>query len=382
MHVQLLHQHRLQPRCLEISEAFQFGRGNPVQARQRAYLPSILGSEIILLAASVVDANIPFLASNTLLDTLQTIIDLPQQSITFMALGVSVPIEKVAGHLTVSISNFPVGVHGHLAWKDLSHEQLWNPPHAEVIMTSELSRIKPPSEAISSGHALSDTSGMDPGLEEAGLQPHLSGAHHVAINEPSGDSRPLSTSMADSARPCGGGAGHPGARRHQEEGPSGFKGVPASRLEALRQSPRKLRPVPLVPSQDQVEPSKVSMGAKAFPNIFLAGAFLFKQLSATSTSADWFTGTGNGEAQGPASSSIFSHSFDTIFDSFDAAGPHSNSHPGSGPAGGAQSRLSAATPIDFNTGHDLRLTDHRRRCASIIGHLRPLLLLLSIHCTP
>lgn len=45
--------------------------------------------------------------------------------------------------------------------------------------------------------------------------------------------------------------------------------------------------------------------------------------------------------------------------------------------------LSGATPIDYNTGHDLRLADHRRRCVSmIIGHLRPLRLLLSIHCTP
>ena len=60
---------------------------------------------------------------------------------------------------------------------------------AQVIITPELSRIKPPSQAFPLEHALADTSGMDLGLEEAGLPSHLPGAHHVALNEPAGETR-------------------------------------------------------------------------------------------------------------------------------------------------------------------------------------------------
>lgn len=74
-HTEKLAKFRLHPHTVATAEAFQFGRGQPITARCRAYFPSVMANVHMLLGASVVDTQIPLLASNTLLETLDTVID-------------------------------------------------------------------------------------------------------------------------------------------------------------------------------------------------------------------------------------------------------------------------------------------------------------------
>ena len=61
----LLQQHRLCCKRITAPEAFQFGRGDPIEARHRVYLPACFDDHLLLIGASAVDTGIPLLASNT-----------------------------------------------------------------------------------------------------------------------------------------------------------------------------------------------------------------------------------------------------------------------------------------------------------------------------
>ena len=60
--------------CVDV---FQFGKGKAVQASTRKYFPVAIGSTCCIFGAALLDAEIPFLASNTLLMSLGAILDLP-----------------------------------------------------------------------------------------------------------------------------------------------------------------------------------------------------------------------------------------------------------------------------------------------------------------
>ena len=67
--------------CGTQCEAFQLGRGQPIYAKDRVYMPVSLGGCLFLIGSSVVDTSIPLLASNTFLEQLDTVVDLGKQRV-------------------------------------------------------------------------------------------------------------------------------------------------------------------------------------------------------------------------------------------------------------------------------------------------------------
>ena len=66
---------------VDTCEAFQFGRGQPIYAKDRVYMPVSLGGCLFLIGSSVVDTSIPLLASNAFLEQLDTVVDLGKQRV-------------------------------------------------------------------------------------------------------------------------------------------------------------------------------------------------------------------------------------------------------------------------------------------------------------
>ena len=81
--VHLLGQYRMMVKHVDTCEAFQFGRGQPIYAKDRVYMPVSLGGCLFLIGSSVVDTSIPLLASNTFLEQLDTVVDLGKQRVFF-----------------------------------------------------------------------------------------------------------------------------------------------------------------------------------------------------------------------------------------------------------------------------------------------------------
>ena len=163
-HSELLAKHRLQPDMISISEAFQFGHGEPMPAKDRAYMPSKIGSVHLFWGASVVDTSFPLLATNTVLET--GVINLARQKVWFGALGIEADIHKVHGHLAVSIADFESIVSSLPIWKELSTSELWNSPHPECTLHVTQSNAQHHSSQVPGAYSVRDvaphTAQMDP----------------------------------------------------------------------------------------------------------------------------------------------------------------------------------------------------------------------------
>ena len=113
VHAKILSQYGLKPYMLDVTDDFQFGSGGIHRPSKRAYLPAALPgqqSNGLLLGVSVLkDAQIPFLASNTMLEKLGCVVDTVRNRLKFEFIGVDIPLDRIHGHYAVSIVNF-------LAW--------------------------------------------------------------------------------------------------------------------------------------------------------------------------------------------------------------------------------------------------------------------------
>ena len=113
------------------SDAFQFGSGDPVKARHRLYMPAGIGQADLIIGAKVLEANIPLLASNVLLENLGMVLDMPRSSATFATLGVTVPVFRVNGHLAISVVQFSTtDASDSTSWKALQESVDWKPSRA------------------------------------------------------------------------------------------------------------------------------------------------------------------------------------------------------------------------------------------------------------
>ena len=131
-HVQALQHHGLQPHTMSCDDLFQFGKGEPLSARFRSYMPAGLGyMQCLLLGVAVVDAQVPLLGSHNLLEELQAIIDLPEKKIHMRKINVSLPLMLVSGHLTMSIDHFPTDVQKQLEY--MSHDDVWKDPSPNCV---------------------------------------------------------------------------------------------------------------------------------------------------------------------------------------------------------------------------------------------------------
>ncbi|CAE7209411.1 unnamed protein product [Symbiodinium sp. CCMP2592] len=88
--------HGLQTHHVDVTDAFQFGSGPPLVAKSRSYVPAGIGGASLIFGAGVLDAKIPLLASNKLLESLGMILDMPSSQVSFVSLGVTVPMLRTA----------------------------------------------------------------------------------------------------------------------------------------------------------------------------------------------------------------------------------------------------------------------------------------------
>ena len=358
-HAQALQDVRLQPHSVSCAEAFQFGHGQPITARSRVYFPSVIGDVYMLLGASVVDTPIPLLASNTLLETLDAVIDIGKQQVFFRKIGVTADIIKFQGHLAISISSFDQDSHRLQVWKTLSQERFWKNPHPEIIIpgVTDLEPMKAQSP-VPGVFAVEDASATRTSMAEAMAFASPAGAQlgagGAASYEYDGEIGNGSKVMDDFAgQRCD--ASSAGADDAHQEGAIGEPvGLSTSGMAKVRKQKRFLQPMPSMPPSAQVEhqPREMGNGWKAFVSkIFFACAILFKYLAST-TEIHYE----QSQSQTPE---IFSNAFDFHYEST-VGGWGSDATWCRRDLGGAQSSRFPSTTRSLGGVREGATADHRR----------------------
>ena len=221
VHAKILSQYGLKPHMLDVTDDFQFGSGGIHRASKRAYLSAALPgqqSNGLLLGVSVLkDAQIPLLASNTMLEKLGCVVDTVRNRLKFEFIGVDSPLDRIHGHYAVSIVNFWHGISRLHFWEELSSEKLWTAPDPEL---QDLPIESPADELHERSSRMADSletiGGADDGYP---LPPHLAQyeqdgghgigtenmAHHVGAAAHDGgrpdDQAGASASLASSVHP-------------------------------------------------------------------------------------------------------------------------------------------------------------------------------------
>lgn len=292
-HVAKLSSYKLVPYEVSTKDVFQFGKGNPSTATTRAYIPSGLGGVPCLLGASILQENIPFLGSNSLLTLLGATINFQDNWVDFETLGVRAPIHRIAGHMAVSLLDFDMSkkdVHTLSVWSELADDSFWQQPHPEFLTSS--------SPNLSQDHA-DGTTQMACVVEANGLHPHEPhGRRHQADGEsgkcwssPAGSSDFAATDCQD---------------------PQGLPELLTREGEEVRQRSRPLQQVPRMQHHLQVGSERRKVGTPSWAQ---------RALIAIATIASTILGNNRadqGEAQGST--------FDDFF--FESSSDHTPSWPG------------------------------------------------------
>ena len=131
-HSKILMNFGFKPHVIDVADHFQFGSGGIHKAAKSAYLPLALPGQLaegLLLGVSVLkDAQIPFLASNTMLEKLGCVVDTVRQRFRFEFIGVDVPLERLYGHYVVNLTSFSQIACKSDVWNSLSSDDVWNQP--------------------------------------------------------------------------------------------------------------------------------------------------------------------------------------------------------------------------------------------------------------
>ena len=148
-HGALLAAHDLDMVKADCRDQFQFGKGEPVHADHRAYVPAVLDDgSAFCFGAGVLDAGIPLLASNPLLKALGMVLDLPRMIAYFESVSAEVPVVNLKGHLAVNIAAFSVETTASLKQRMTSVD--WQSAAPELP-------LEQPSTVNSTGHASAST---------------------------------------------------------------------------------------------------------------------------------------------------------------------------------------------------------------------------------
>ena len=136
-HYQCLKELNLHPNMVEFEDSFKFGKGDPSFSKYKGYFPSAISGQPLLLAASVLDKDIPFLASNPLLTQLGAVFNLLEDTIVFTRLGgKKASIQRLGGHMVVSITDFQHESPSDMSvWSEFSKQDVWQDPHPEFILS-------------------------------------------------------------------------------------------------------------------------------------------------------------------------------------------------------------------------------------------------------
>ena len=192
----------------------------------------------------------PLLASNSLLDQLGMVLDMPNNRVTFAALSTTVPLLRVGGHLTVRISEFSGSRH---TWNDMQHGVDWSNPPPELVVQGEYDRTRPPSSALSADARTDQSTGHAPAMvaKVAALREEPRGLPEELLRD--ADRRREDGAAAD--RDLRDGATQAG---QPLRAPSGHMQAP--RLCPIRQRLRQVRPVQAVPQEVAVERRQEAVG--------------------------------------------------------------------------------------------------------------------------
>ena len=129
---------QVRPYRVECSELFQFGKGSPSEAHERAYIPSAIGGVPMLVGSAVLQEEIPLLASNTFMQFMGATISMPTNMVHFQSIGVSTPLLHVHGHLAIDILDFFHAQDQHAVWEEFSQPHVWKDPHPECVLPAPL----------------------------------------------------------------------------------------------------------------------------------------------------------------------------------------------------------------------------------------------------
>ena len=211
-HDECLGEFKLHPNMVEFKDSFKFGKGEPSFSKYKIYFPSAISGQPLLLAASVLDEDIPFLASNPFLTELGAVFNLLEDTIVFTRLGgKKAKIQRLGGHMVVCITDFQHGSPSTTSvWNDFSQEEVWQDPHPELSYQARLCVADLP-------HDLADdpaTTLLAEGMAAADLN-QGDDRNHGASGAAGPSSRPT-TSSASTPGQCEGKSCHLQAREVQE----------------------------------------------------------------------------------------------------------------------------------------------------------------------
>ena len=98
--------------------------GQPLQASHRLLFPAALGEACVVIAPCILDAQIPCLASRTLLTDVGAAIDLGKHVVHFTKLNTSVNLQIVNGHVGINIADFSNSPQALQLWNVFCHDCL------------------------------------------------------------------------------------------------------------------------------------------------------------------------------------------------------------------------------------------------------------------
>ena len=235
-----------------VHDNFQFGKGAPVAADFRAYLPITVGHhDPVLIGTGVVNANVPLLASNVLLKALGMILNLNNMTVKFASLGVTAHVVMLGGHLAVRISDFTPSAVSECAV--LLQRDAWEDAPPEVLFGSgRQTRLTVPKDADSPAVlacSMEADCAQHPELQGSPLHVHGQGSSAWDIMGPPVAPR-SHTAKAGPSLP-----GEPGD-------------VPPLRDPALRECDRKVQPMQGMQQEMAVGRRPRAMGAQTLRRIF------------------------------------------------------------------------------------------------------------------
>ena len=279
-HSKKLHQHfEVRPHRVACSELFQFGKGSPSEAHERAYIPSAIAGVPMLVGSAVLQEDIPLLASNTFMQFMGAIINLPTNMVYFQSIGVSTPLLHVHGHFAIDILHFSHAKDLHAVWEEFSQPHIWRDPHPECVLPAPLHSQVPCEEPTLSKSQpdASFSSTMACSVASHGERSHhLQQGHRVEPHESSELGH-----LPKQARPCNDSSATPRASKQ----------VQAREHQEVRQPARQVRSVSSVPAQVPMECGSRSVGVQS-----IAGVIAVLTI-ACSLMQQYQTGSGNPQDQ-------------------------------------------------------------------------------------
>ena len=315
IHSKIMGNYRFRPLMVEASDNFQFGSGGLHVASKRAYLPAALPGQPtqgLLLGVSVLeDAQIPFLASNVMLEKLGCVIDTVRERLRFEFIGVDIPLHRKHGHYVVNIAKFTQHAHMSDVWKIMSTDEFLKSPDPEVMIAATLAQasehpIRDPAHAARHQRPTR----MASALAELHDPPDDVVFQDTAEHEQDGATSNGTTIMDDHAGTAQPDVGVSGRECFQTS--SSPKSLHSSKLPKVWKQGRTFQPMQRLPAEVQVQSRTTRLGglwrAALTALITIATALSFDHPAINESESHGVS------TQGPSSQDSFEELYGTIRD--------------------------------------------------------------------